>query len=87
MRKLLIVAALASASAFAITVDGGKFSLLDAEKEVLQRCDAEGGCYIFTRAMVEQYAQAMVANYMQAVAEQFNEAVKQEAKKVCGNTT
>lgn len=86
MKKLLIVAALSCAPAFAITVNGDKFELLDAEREVLQRCEAEGGCYVFTRAMVENYARGVVQQYMQAVAEQFNDAVKAEAKKACGNS-
>lgn len=86
MKKLLIIGALVCAPALAITVSGGKVQFLPAEQEVLQRCEAEGGCYVFTVAMVEAYARAMVQQYMQAVAEQFDGAVKAEAKKVCGNT-
>lgn len=52
----------------------------------LPRYVERGGCFVFTRAMVEQYAQAMVAQYMQAVAEQFDAAVKEQAAKVCKNT-
>lgn len=86
MKKLLIVAALSCASAFAVTVSGNKVEFLDAEREVLKRCDAEGGCFVFTAAMVENYARAMVQQYMQAVAEQFEGAVKQEAKRICGGS-
>lgn len=86
MKKLLIIGALVCAPVFAITVSGGKVQFLPAEQEVLQRCEAEGGCYVFTVAMVEAYARAMVQQYMQAVAEQFEGAVKQEAKRICGGS-
>lgn len=83
MKKLLIVAAICCAPAFAITPDG---KLSPDEKEVMQRCESEGGCFVVTAAMVQAYARAVVQQYMQAVAEQFDAAVKQEAKNVCKNT-
>ncbi len=86
MKKLLLVAALACASAFAVTLDGEGLRLDARESALMPKCDEMGGCAIISRAELMQYVQALREQWMEEVRENFGAAVKQEAKRVCGNT-
>ena len=83
MKKLLIVAALFCAPAFAVTPDG---TFDDREKELLPNCEGLGGCAVISRAELIQYVQALREQWMAEVRERFEAAVKAEAKNVCKNT-
>lgn len=83
MKKLLIVALLVCAPAFAVTPDG-KFD--EREKALLPNCEQLGGCAVISRAELIQYVQALREEWANEVREQFQAAVKAEAKNICKNT-
>jgi len=49
MKRLLLVAALACAPAFAVGMRDGKVMLTEREQMVLQQCEQLGGCAVISR--------------------------------------
>lgn len=83
MKKLLIVAALACAPAFAVTTDG-KFD--DREKELLPNCEGLGGCAVISRAELMRYIAALREAWEAEIQERFEAAAKEQAEAICKNT-
>ena len=86
MKKLFLLAALACASAAAITVSGDSLVLDERERGLMAKCEEQGGCAVVSRAELMQYVQGLRESWMEEVREAFGQAVKAEAKRVCGNT-
>jgi hypothetical protein len=86
MKKLFLLAALACASAAAITVSGDSLVLDERERGLMARCDELGGCAVISRAELVQYIEALRQSWDAEIREAFGQAVKAEAKRVCGNT-
>lgn len=86
MKKLVLLAVLACASAAAVTVSDGVFTLDEREKALVPHCAAQGGCAVISRAELINYVQGLRESWLEEIREAFAQAVKQEAKKVCGNT-
>jgi hypothetical protein len=86
MKKLLIVAALACAPAFAVELKDGKVMLTEREQMVLQQCEQLGGCAVISRMELMRVMAALREQWENEVREQFKEAVKAEAAQVCKRT-
>ena len=86
MKKLLIVAALACAPAFAVELKDGKVMLTEREQMVLQQCEQLGGCAVISRMELMRVMAALREQWESEVREQFKEAVKAEAAQVCKRT-
>lgn len=85
MQKLLLIA-LFSVPAFAVTLDGDKLLLDQREQALMPQCEAQGGCAVISRAEFQQYVMMVRQQWEQEITEQFGVAVKAEAAKVCRNT-
>jgi hypothetical protein len=86
MKKLLIVAALACAPAFAVELKDGKVMLTEREQMVLQQCEQLCGCAVISRMELMRVMAALREQWENEVREQFKEAVKAEAAQVCKRT-
>ena len=86
MKRLLLVAALACAPAFAVGMRDGKVMLTEREQMVLQQCEQLGGYAVISRMELMGVMQQLRAQWEDEVREQFKEAVKAEAATVCKRT-
>jgi hypothetical protein len=86
MKKLLIVAALACAPAFAVEMRDGKVMLTEREQMVLQQCEQLGGCAVISRMELMRVMAEVRAQWEAEVAERFGAAVKEQAEQVCKKT-